>query len=1258
MQQQHIEEERGSEEEDGVLVFYVNGEKVVERGVDPEITLLKYLRSSLHLTGCKLGCGEGGCGACTVLISGNNNNNNNSDNYKAINACLFPLPAVHQRHVLTIEGLKSKDSKDISGVMVETHASQCGFCTPGFVMSMAASVGGLGASVIEDVEDALAGNLCRCTGYRPIIEAYNLLLSETKTTNITTSLGSLSRTVMFKGPRVTWFTVGSLEQLLKLKAEYKEKAVIVNGNTEVGIDAKFKNIIPSVLLYPQWIKELNQIVLEEDCLRIGGVVTLQDLADYLSTETEKNETFQVLMEGLKWFAGRQIRNVATLAGNVATASPISDLNPILASLNAHLILTSQAGSRTISMRDFILGYRKTLLAPDELLTCILVPLVRKDEFAWTFKQSKRKEDDIAIVNCGIWCKRDLSQMRIALGGVDSFLRTFSLSKIKSREDIIQFLKEEIKMKSDVPGGMPEYRLALIKGTTQCFFSLIVGLVIKFFNALERNGEENEVVGRSFKVHSSIGSNIPHASASKHCSGQAQYVDDLPMHTNELYAVPVLSTNAHAKILNINTHAAQKAYPQVVFVGEGDVPGENVIGPIRTDEQVFYSRECTSVGQIILLVLADDQLVAQRAARLVQIEYEPLPFILTIEEAIREDSYHAHRQLFRKVEESSYKGAESVSGSVRIHGQEHFYLETQAAIVISQDDGEYYKVHASTQNPTEGQHFVAHVLGISQAQVQVNVKRLGGGFGGKETRASFLIAALSVAAYKTKRPVRCMLNRDQDMLFSGHRHTFLANYQAHFSKRGKILFLKVDLYSNGGHSLDLSLGVMERAMAHLDNAYYVPGGEVRGHVCRTNTPSNTAFRGFGAPQGMFVMEHILAHIAHTLHLDRETVQRTNLLSTGQLALIGQPVQDCTLSEMWDRLYREKYLSLSKKAAEFNQDKSGLYRQAVAMVPTKFGIAFGVRHLNQASALVHLQRDGSVLISHGGVEMGQGLHTKLVEVAAQAFRIPRALVKIKETSTATVANSSATAASASSDLYGRAVLDACTQLLNRLSKADCVNSVDEGVAWKERVNKAYLQRIDLTAHGFYKTPLDGFDWESGQGQMFSYFTYGVALSHIQLDLLTGDHVVLASHLLMDLGLPINAAIDLGQVEGAFLQGLGLFTREELLYNPKDGMLLTRGPGTYKIPSIQNVPRIFETELYNPSTKSDGTASSGISGLMGSKAVGEPPLFLAASVFFAIQRAVQEEQADVFICLDSPATPEAVKLALDQTQMLPGPRWGTRI
>ena len=773
-------------------------------------------------------------------------------------------------------------------------------------------------------------------------------------------------------------------------------------------------------------------------------------------------------------------------------------------------------------------------------------------------------------------------------------------------------------------------------------------------------ELNNEQQRSFKVTSSVGSNAPHVSGAKHCSGQAQYVDDLPLMGGELYAVPVLSSKAHARIVKIDTQAAQEAYPQVMFVRDKDVPpeGSNVIGAVRQDERVFWTEGCTSVGQIVLLVLAEDQMVAQKAARMIVVEYEELPFILTIEEAIQQNSFHAHRQLVRGRDGAQGGSAlrsvdsalRSVGGSVKVHGQEHFYLETQAAIVIPKES-EYYEVFASTQNPAEGQHFVARVLGIHEAQVECKVKRLGGGFGGKETRASFLIAALAVAAHKSQRPVRCMLDRDQDMLFSGHRHTFRGDYRAEFDVDGKIEFLEVDLYSNGGHSLDLSLGVLERAMSHVDNGYYVPGGVIRGHVCKTNTPSNTAFRGFGGPQGMFVMETIISHVASELGVSREQVQRVNLLKEGELALIGQPVMDCTLREMWDKLYAEKFTELNERAEEFNKGNEW-EKQAVAMVPTKFGIAFGVRHLNQASALVHVQRDGSVLVSHGGVEMGQGLHTKLTHIVSHAFRIPQAMVRIKDTTTATVANGSATAASASSDLNGRAVLDACAQILERLKRIEAPRIESE--SWQERVSKAYMQRIDLTAHGFYATPLDGFDWETGQGQLFSYFTYGVALSHVQVDLLTGDHVVLASHLLMDLGLPINAAIDLGQVEGAYAQGLGLFTREELLYSTKDGMLLTRGPGTYKIPSAQDLPRIFTTELYN--SHSTGNSASG---LMGSKAVGEPPLFLAASVFFAIHKAISGScNYGEFVKLDSPATPETVKLAIDGVNLLPGPRWCTRI
>ena len=443
-----------------VLVFFVNGRRVEEKGVvDPEMTLLKYLRTTLRLTGTKLGCGEGGCGACTVLLY---------PELTPINACLFPLPAAHNRHIITIEGINNLDG-DVGGKVQEqmnkAHGSQCGFCTPGFVMSMVSGVvrGGV------DVEDALAGNLCRCTGYRPIIQSYlDLLSGKSDDCSVQKEHDEtvIKETCEFRGPRVTWITPSTLGELLELKSEHGDKAVLVSGNTEVGIDLKFKNVVPPIILYPYWIKELNDLRTEEDCLVVGSNVTLQRLAESVATMRDQNGVYGVLEEGLKWFAGRQIRSVATLAGNVATASPISDMNPVLACLNASItLLSSKNGERVVAMREFITGYRRTLMTSDEVIKDIRVPLLRSDEFAWTWKQSKRREDDIAIVNCAIWSKRDLSAVCICLGGVDSYMRTFHFKDKIAKDAMCNEILGNLRLTSDVPGGMPEYRMALIKGKT-------------------------------------------------------------------------------------------------------------------------------------------------------------------------------------------------------------------------------------------------------------------------------------------------------------------------------------------------------------------------------------------------------------------------------------------------------------------------------------------------------------------------------------------------------------------------------------------------------------------------------------------------------------------------------------------------------------------------------------------------------------------------------------------------------------------------
>lgn len=597
---------------------------------------------------------------------------------------------------------------------------------------------------------------------------------------------------------------------------------------------------------------------------------------------------------------------------------------------------------------------------------------------------------------------------------------------------------------------------------------------------------------------------------------------------------------------------------------------------------------------------------------------------------------------------------TVTGSVYIGGQEHFYLETQAALVIPRPEDSSMEIHSSTQNPTEGQHFVAKTLNIPAHKVQCHVRRIGGGFGGKETRSSFLIAALAVAARKSGRAVRCMMDRDEDMLFSGQRHPFKAEYRLGVSEEGMIMAADVQLFANGGHSLDLSLGVLERAMSHFDNCYRFPALRITGRICKTNLPSNTAFRGFGGPQAMFFCETMLTQAAQVLGMCPETIRRRNLYREGDHTHFGMTLENVPLTRLWRQL--EQDCEFARRRAETDQYNrtSRWKKRGLALLPTKFGIGFGVRFLNQAGALVHVYSDGSVLLAHGGVEMGQGLHTKMCQIAAEALGAPLAAIHFEQTSTTTVPNTSPSAASASSDLNGMAVLDACRQISQRLEP---LRATMPRASFAEIAQTAYLQRIDLSARGFYATPGLGFDWDRQEGRLFNYFTFGAACSEVELDVLTGDHQVLRSDLLMDLGRSLNPVVDVGQIEGAFTQGLGLFTLEQPLYL-RSGMMLNRGPGGYKIPTASDVPRQFRVALFE--------ASRNERAVHGSKAVGEPPLFLAASVFFALHDAVlaarrdaqreQEKKQDggafdtTALVMDSPATAERLRLACGDVFLRP--------
>jgi xanthine dehydrogenase/oxidase len=656
--------------------------------------------------------------------------------------------------------------------------------------------------------------------------------------------------------------------------------------------------------------------------------------------------------------------------------------------------------------------------------------------------------------------------------------------------------------------------------------------------------------------------------------------------------------------------------------------------------------------VIGAVLAETKLQAQRAAKAVKITYEELKPIITIEEAIAANSFLCPEQTLSKGDTSTaFASSDHVlEGSLYVGGQEHFYLETQSCIAVPKGEDGEMEIFCTTQQLSHFQKTTAKALGVDCNKVTCRVKRLGGGFGGKETRCAVLSLPTAVAACKCNRPVRCVLDRDDDMAITGGRHPFLGKYKVGFSKNGKISALELEMYANGGNSLDMSPAVMERALFSCDNCYQIPNFHVTGHVCKTNLPSNTAFRGFGCPQAVIICENILDNVARFLGAMPIKVREINFYHEADKTHFNQAIVDITLQRCWNELLKQSdYESRRHSISQFNTanrwKKRGIY-----VCPVKHGLGFGADYVNQAGALVHIYTDGSVLLSHGGIEMGQGLHTKMLQVASRVLKIPTTCIYISETSSQLVPNSSPTAGSVSSDLYGMAILNACQTLMDRLQPY--IQANPDGV-WKDWVEKAYFDRISLSATGFYRTPPQTYDPVLNEGKKFEYFTFGVACTEVEIDCLTGDHTVLQTDIVMDVGKSLNPAIDIGQIEGAFVQGYGLYVLEELKYT-SDGYLLTKGPGNYKIPSLTCIPITLNVTLLKESSNPKAVYSS--------KGIGEPPFGLASAVFFAIKDAIASARKDAGLSgmfhLDSPATAERIRMSCidDITRQVPSYKEGT--
>ena len=771
---------------------------------------------------------------------------------------------------------------------------------------------------------------------------------------------------------------------------------------------------------------------------------------------------------------------------------------------------------------------------------------------------------------------------------------------------------------------------------------------------------------------SVGKSVKHDSSVGHVTGSSVFIDDRAKHKNEVFVGVIGSPISAGSISNIDGSAALKVKGVFgVFTGL-DIP-HNVWGTIVQEQPILAYEKIGYIDEPVCLIACADEDTFNSVKKLVKIDVVEEKPILTIDEAIEKDSYLCQANPFVRGDiEASLKNAQHIlKGIFECGGQEHFYMESQATVVYPLENGQL-EIHSSSQHPTETQHVVAHALGLDYSQVVCVVKRMGGGFGGKESQAAQFAAMAGLVAYKLNRPARVALTKDDDMMMTGKRHPFKNFYEVGFDDNGLISVLKVVIVANGGAYVDLTPSILDRAMFHADGCYYLPNCYIEGRAVRTNQHSNTAFRGFGGPQGNMTIESIVEDIAHYLKIDAFKIRRINLygIDSRNMTPYNQLVEDNVLPELFDKLHRSSnYEERKNEIVAFNEINSGKIR-GLSMTGAKFGISFTTKFLNQGNALVNIHLDGTVQVSTGATEMGQGVNTKMQQIAATCFGIHHKNVVLMPTSTEKNHNTSPTAASSGTDINGGAVLKACESLLQTLRwvflqqhselvydgiktmpvvdpKIDLshVEFIDGNVidhktsksmTFKDLIKVVYLNQFSLAGYAFYKTPDLGFDKSTHEGRAFNYFTNGAAVSEVEVDEYTGELKVLRTDILMDLGRPINPGIDMGQVSGAFIQGMGWVTTENLFYHTS-GKLLSHSPTTYKIPNIEDIPRIFNIELLENHTNTRN--------VMRSKAVGEPPLLLGSSVWTAVKNALSYRSKEVLPRITSPATNEVILMELNR-------------
>jgi xanthine dehydrogenase/oxidase len=1329
------------------LEFWVNGEHVALARPDPSQSLASYLRDT-GLTGTKLSCGQGGCGACSVILS---RSVKGRVEHQAVNACIRPLVSCDGAAITTTEGLgNSRDGLDAVQASIALHnGTQCGFCTPGFVTTARALLANHPAPTREDVEDWFAGNLCRCTGYRPILHAMRQFCPDRESADtplecivpdecpvtLRTTPAELRPTPERIKPSVgtlrferngrTWFRPTSLPEAQRLHAELSRsgrKPAFIAGATS---QATFVRMQPRACIDVSALPELTGAELSADGVRVGAAVSIERLialCEQASTResARRASVLEALAEQAKQIAGVQVRSVGTIGGNVILAllsdaerSPfVSDLLPLLTVSGTRVAVhsaTFDTNPRWIELADL---HSRATLPDDALIAEFEIPVSAPTAWVRGARVARKSQMSSAVVNAAFHCTVDADRtiapdsIHVAFGGLapglwrpQAVARALSGRGAPDALSVIADFRDELRDLSVT--ALPTEASAMYRR------GLAVGLMYKFLLELSqahvedrRNARDCSAVARAKRPLSSTRYSYPNdltrepvslpfvkAEAFAQAAGEVRFTFDEPLAHSGLHAAVIGSDRAHAKfrfdppLPELEARLREEFSDFETLVTASDIPGSKMIGP-GNDDPLFYEGEVRHHGARIGLALARTRATAVAAARYVgdcAIVYDDLPAVVTFDDAIARgetlpnDEGGAPRVLLRPGTDVTLfdvgaelpDGAHAIGGAMRTGAQAHFGMEMRSSLATP---GKYGEMHIwnGTQWPTGEQAAVASVLGVPVNHVTIQVNQLGGGFGSGHHGSTQFATMAAVAAHKTRRQIRLATDRQQNMQLIGKRHPFHGDYRTVFRTDGTILGLDLSFSAFGGATRDCSWEVLDLAQLLSDNCYYVPNLRVTVRALRSNVTTNTAFRSFGQAQSHLIIESVIEHIAHELArlghpISAHELRLRNFYRSSdgpidsQRSHLEQPLGRVRIREEFSELLEtSEYEKRLEAVQEFNQ-ANRWKKRGIAILPIKYGV--GLKHIasmKSGNALVNVNvKDGSVTLLQGGVEMGQGLNQRVIQLAAHELRLPVSRFRMAPNNTDAIVNAPATAASSGFDINGGAVALACRKLRDRLLPVwkSMGKALDErgrpcwANDWAELVEKAFAGGVRISSGATYYLRTQS---ESPAGDAFVYYVYAYTASEVELDVLTGEHVVLRSDVLYDVGRTPSPAVDLGQIEGAFVQGLGLGTCEEVIHDA-EGRLLTDNIWNYELPFSQSIPIDFRLALVETEADVlDQLEADGRIAVAGSKATGEPGLSTGNSVFMALRNAVLAARAEFgqrdWTALDAPATIERVRLAID--------------